>query len=334
MLPIILSPKVIEAFKTKLKTSLAAVGYNDSDQNKIADAATDIFAAIARANPLKPKTLPDTGPDVLTTLRKLGGGRAAKTELLKNPAHLFETHDIKVPVRDITDTEPARTPETTTQTAQRKPRLPRSPQKRSDTALVFSVEDIIEAAKDEYKNSGLRPDTTLGKIETGQLSGTNWSKIYGAIQNNAVLMNPEGFTRLSQIFDVAMIGVRHKPCKPEKARKAFCEVFDIAAGFVPTDIFHLNKRREDSYARLPYVFRMLEDSLIEMQKARTTPLTSFDTIDKGSLAGMGLDFETVNDMFFKAKNDFPEFPFHSLGDFIAFQNIYRKAKIILPEQKP
>lgn len=325
-MPIILSPKIMERFQEILIQSLTKNGFSAQDAKDVSKGAMMAYHAVARQNALKPKTLPDTGLDVATALKQTGLSRqAACNALVKDPALLFKAHGIPVPA-DYKEQADIQKPDK----APKKPRLPRSPSKRSAALKkIPSLAEIIRAAEEEYDRTSYRPDLSMGIIKDGPLAGARWSTIAQAVSRNTDFQMKEGFISLTQIFNVAMLGSRKKPCDPVVAQKAYKDAFERAASSVPKNLYDRKNILPEGGSKiiLPHVFQMLEESLIQTHMANGRALTENDLITHGPLGGMLFTYNALHDMFHKAKNDYPSFPFYGLNDFMAGQEIWKKVAI-------
>ncbi len=326
MLLMIITDKTIARFQNALKTSLDKNGFKPEQTALIIPKATEHFKAIARANALKPKSLPDTGLDVLAALKdtqkRIINPREAITN---NPSLLFTANGLVVPEQSIKDVEMSDDANATS--TAKKPRLPRAPSRKRVKTTAPDIHEVISAARREFSDTGLRPDMGIGIIRTGALKGTKWSAVHRSIVNDTDFMLREGITSLAKLFDTAMVGARHKPCDPKKARDAFCEAFETAAknmtgGYTSLINVHRTQRPKRD---LPYVLQMVEASMIALETRGKNTMDSV-LVDAGPLAGMNMTTDNVDDLFHCAKNINPSFPFFGLNDFIADRDVRAKAK--------
>lgn len=315
MLLVIITPKTIKLFQDSLSASLAKIGADEAEMEQVIERATKAFKAVALAYPLKPKILPASGVDVAKTINRIRNGKGVKESILalaKDASPLFQTHDIVVPEMDDKN-EITLAEQKTARGA-----LPPSPQRKTQRpALKIVIDDVFDAAKAEYARTNRRPDTAVGEISEGVLQGTRWGTIYVHLKNSNGKIRQEGILSLSKIFDVAMMGRKGNPPSVIKAHLAFEEIFENAADHI--------RAKPSRTTVLPYVFRMVEQSIVETMAKTGSIIDEATIIQNGPLKGMEMPVEKLNNLFVKASAKNPYFPYRTLYSFISLQEIPQKA---------
>lgn len=329
MLSIILLPQSIDRFQALLASSLGEHGFSKDDTTQILEGATNAYKAIAVNNPIKPPTLPDSGVDVGQTLRNVAKNRERSMDaILKNPELLFKTHGISVP-QDVTFTPMVRSKRQYKERKQKPPAPPRKPRKiawERDNISFPPIDLIIDAATAEYALFKKRPGQANADIPDGPLKGMGWGSLGTRLRNQSDFIMREGFKTISQVFDVLMFEKHSKPCPSELARTAFCDAFERASKSITDPKYGYKTGHESELMPLPYVFRLLEESLIAMnvQKEGRQPQYG-DIVDAGPLGKMDISMIDLRDMFDFVRNQNPRFPFCDVHDFSSKRRVFSRA---------